>query len=200
MSKSTASKTDTLRRAMVGTAARWLPQRGMAAVNLIEVARAVGAPRGSIYHYFPQGRDQLLSEAMSLASFSGLRMIQKAASDAKSVDSFIQTIFDTSVMQIGGKDFSGGCPVGAAVMSAEVESAAIQAEFQAAFAAWDTALCTAFMALGIPTKKQARELANCVLIAYEGALVCAKGARNPMMFISAARMVKAIAASMLVRL
>ena len=84
------SKTQAQRAAMVLTAARWLPQRGMAAGNLIEVARAVDAPRGSIYHYFPGGRDQLLQEALALASQSGLRMIEKAARAAATPQAFVQ--------------------------------------------------------------------------------------------------------------
>ena len=190
-----SSKTDTQRRAMVSTAASWLPQRGMAALNLIEVARAVDAPRGSIYHYFPGGRDQLLQEALALASKSGLRMIEKAAAKASTVQEFIQTVFDSSLQQIGHDRFTGGCPVGAAVLSSETESAVFQQQMQLAFAAWQEAIVSSFMQLGMTKKQHAIELARCMLIAYEGALVCAKGARNMQMFDSAARMAIVLADS-----
>ena len=184
-------KPQSLRDAMVFTAARWLPQRGMAAVNLIEVARAVNAPRGSIYHYFPGGRDQLLQEALALAAKSGLRMIEKALRNATtasatavtpkpSLEAFVRAIFSTGQLQINTSNFSGGCPVGAAVLSSETESAAFQHALQAIFANWQTALSAAFMSLGAANSVQASQWARCALMAYEGALVCAKAERNPL--------------------
>ena len=192
-----AGKTERQRRDMVTTAVRWLPQRGMAAVNLIEVARAVGAPRGSIYHYFPGGRDQLLQEALEVAHKSGLRMVEKAAKHSASVEAFIQSVFSTSLQQIGLDSFTGGCPVGAAVLSYETENTSFQAQTQLAFAEWQQLMAASLMQLGIKNQSQAIELAQGILMAYEGALVCAKGARDPQMFDSAARMVLALAGSMI---
>lgn len=206
-------KPHTLRDAMVLTTAHWLPQRGMAAVNLIEVARAVNAPRGSIYHYFPGGRDQLLQEALALAGKSGLRIIEKAlrsamaagdvggtgstnalgASPKSAIEAFVSAMFSTGQLQMHASNFSGGCPVGAAVLSSETESADFQPILQAIFASWQTALVSAFMSLGAASQAQAGQWAHCTLIAYEGALVCAKAERDPLAaaetFHLAARMV-----------
>ena len=186
------SKTQAQRSAMVLTAARWLPQRGMSAVNLIEVARAVDAPRGSIYHYFPGGRDQLLQEALALASQSGLRMIEKAARAAATPQGFIRSLFAAGARQINNADFSGGCPVGAAVLSSETENAAFQHALQQSFAQWEAAIAQSFTALGVVPKSHTKKLAHCALIAYEGALVCAKGARDEKLFAQAASMVEAM--------
>ena len=186
------SKTQAQRSAMVLTAARWLPQRGMSAVNLIEVARAVDAPRGSIYHYFPGGRDQLLHEALALASQSGLRMIEKAARAAATPQGFIRSLFAAGARQINNADFSGGCPVGAAVLSSETENAAFQHALQQSFAQWEAAIAQSFTALGVVPKSHTKKLAHCALIAYEGALVCAKGARDEKLFAQAASMVEAM--------
>lgn len=206
-------KLPTPRDAMVLTAAQWLPQRGMAAVNLIEVARAVNAPRGSIYHYFPGGRDQLLQEALALAGKSGLRIIEKAlrsamaagvvggtdstnalgATPKSAIEAFVSAMFSTGQLQMHAGNFSGGCPVGAAVLSSETESADFQLILQAIFASWQAALVSAFMSLGAASQAQAGQWARCTLIAYEGALVCAKAEREPLAaaetFDLAARMV-----------
>ena len=184
------SKTKAQRDAMVLTAARWLPQRGMAAVNLIEVARAVDAPRGSIYHYFPGGRDQLLQEALALASQSGLRMIEKAARAAATPQAFVRSLFASGARQINNADFSGGCPVGAAVLSSETENASFQRALQQSFAQWEAAIAQSFTALGVVPKSRTKTLARCALMAYEGALVCAKGARDEKLFAVAACMVE----------
>lgn len=187
-----SSRSQSQRQAMVATAARWLPQRGMAAVNLIEVARAVNAPRGSMYHYFPGGRDQLLQEALALGSKSGLRMINKAAEAASTPQEFIRNIFRTGARQLNGDAFSGGCPVGAAVLSCETQDAAFKLELQQSFAQWEVAIAQALTTLGITSKSQAKTLARCTLIAYEGALMCAKGTRDDKVFKTASCMVESM--------
>ena len=162
---------------MVATAARWLPQRGMAAINLIEVARAVNAPRGSIYHYFPGGRDQLLQEALALAGNSGLRMIDKALRNSTTPAEFVQAMFRTGPQQLDIHHFSGGCPIGAALLSSETENASFQTDMQAIVAGWHSALAAAFVSLGV-SQTRAMQWARGTLMAYEGALVCAKAEQS----------------------
>ncbi len=188
MPSTSTSKSDSLRAAMVITAARWLPQRGMAAVNLIEVARSVQAPRGSIYHYFPGGRDQLLGEALALANQSGLRMIDKVAARSDDPQALVEGVFAASARWLDA-NFSGGCPIGAAVLSAETESEEFSQSIQACFKQWEDVLAKALRHKGIASQAQSRELAQCMLIGFEGAMLYAKGTRRTTAFDLASRMV-----------
>ncbi len=187
MPRSTLPKTDQLRDAMVITAARWLPQRGLAAVNLIEVARSVEAPRGSIYHYFPGGRDQLLSEAIALAAASGLKLIDHLDTHSATPQAFLQGIAQAGRRWLNA-DYSGGCPVGAAVLSAESDNVAFTASLQTCFAAWEAAIAQALVRKGLHSRSQARLLAQCAIIAFEGAMVYAKGTRSTQAFDVAQKM------------
>jgi TetR/AcrR family transcriptional regulator, lmrAB and yxaGH operons repressor len=188
MPSQTLTKTDTLRSSMVLTAARWLPQRGMAAINLIEVARSIEVPRGSIYHYFPGGRDQLLQEVLDLASRSGLRMIDKAASQTDTPHAFVTAILKAGKNWLNA-EFSGGCPIGAAVLSAETENDMFTAALQACLIQWEAAIASALRSKGIKSSKHSNELAQAALMAFEGAMVHAKGTRNAAAFSTATRMV-----------
>jgi TetR/AcrR family transcriptional regulator, lmrAB and yxaGH operons repressor len=188
MPSTSNSKSDDLRAAMVNTAARWLPQRGMAAVNLIEVARSVQAPRGSIYYYFPGGRDQLLSEALALANQSGLRMIDKVAARSADPQALVEGVFAASGRWLDA-NFSGGCPIGAAVVSAETESEKFGQAIQACFKQWEDVLTKALRSKGVTSPARARELAQCMLIGFEGAMLYAKGTHRTTAFDLAARMV-----------
>jgi TetR/AcrR family transcriptional regulator, lmrAB and yxaGH operons repressor len=191
MPRTASPKTDQLRDAMVLTAARWLPQRGLAAVNLIEVARSVDAPRGSIYHYFPGGRDQLLSEAIALAQASGLKLIAQVDAQSNTPQALLQGILQSGKRWLSA-DYSGGCPVGAAVLSAEVDDAAFTTSLKTCFTSWETAIAQALLRKGIASRRQALELAKCGLIAFEGAMVYAKGRRSTQAFALAQRMVLAM--------
>ena len=44
-----------------------LEKQGSHATGLNEIIRESGAPKGSLYYYFPEGKDQLVSEAVLVA-------------------------------------------------------------------------------------------------------------------------------------
>jgi TetR/AcrR family transcriptional repressor of lmrAB and yxaGH operons len=58
--------TDTRDR-MIDGAAVLLAKRGLQATSFSEVIEATGAPRGSLYHHFPDGKDQLVAAAIDRA-------------------------------------------------------------------------------------------------------------------------------------
>src|SRR5256885_16535471 len=52
---------------MVASAVDLLARRGLQATSLSEVLEQSGAPRGSVYHHFPKGKDELVGAALDLA-------------------------------------------------------------------------------------------------------------------------------------
>ena len=56
------------RQRMLASTAQLIRERGARATSIDDVLTHSGAPRGSVYHHFPGGREQLLREATELAS------------------------------------------------------------------------------------------------------------------------------------
>ena len=54
-------------------------ERGARATSLDDVLAHSGAPRGSVYHHFPGGREQLLREATEFASEYVARRLERVA-------------------------------------------------------------------------------------------------------------------------
>ena len=52
---------------MLISAAEVMRERGAAGVTIDEVLARSGAPRGSVYYHFPEGRNQILTEALQYA-------------------------------------------------------------------------------------------------------------------------------------
>ncbi|WP_213813748.1 TetR/AcrR family transcriptional regulator [Glaciihabitans sp. dw_435] len=61
-----------VRTRMVDGAAILLAKNGLQNTSFSEVLDYTGAPRGSVYHHFPQGKDQLIGEAIDA---TGARVI-----------------------------------------------------------------------------------------------------------------------------
>src|SRR2546425_12332290 len=56
------------RTKMVRSAASLIRRRGLSRASFADIVADSGAPRGSIYHHFPQGKDQLAKEAIRATS------------------------------------------------------------------------------------------------------------------------------------
>jgi AcrR family transcriptional regulator len=161
---------------MLRSTALLMRERGARATSIDEVLRHSGAPRGSVYHHFPGGREQLLAEAVDYAG--GV----VAAGIARWEPGELLTGFDAFVAAyretLLATDFRAGCPVVAvAVEAREDEDAAAPARAAAVFAQWDAALVDRFTAAGV-LPARAHELATLVVAAIEGALVLARSRRS----------------------
>ncbi len=158
------------RERMVRAAVALFRERGYAATSFHDVLDRSEAPRGSIYHHFPGGKEQLATEA--LRWYAG-RVASALAgqSAADTVARFVTSSRDALV----ASDYSSGCAVAAVALDQEPALDAVVAE---AFTGWRQALATTFTRDGATTA-QARRLASLVVAAVEGALMLARAERSP---------------------
>ena len=75
----TPTKRGGTRRKMLASAAEVMRERGAAGVTIDAVLARSGAPRGSVYYHFPDGRNQILTEALRYSGDSITAMIDDAA-------------------------------------------------------------------------------------------------------------------------
>ena len=73
------TKRGSTRIKMLISAAEVLREKGAAGVTIDEVLARSGAPRGSVYYHFPDGRNQLLTEALQFAGDTITAVIDDAA-------------------------------------------------------------------------------------------------------------------------
>ena len=99
---------------MLISAAEVLRERGAAGVTIDEVLARSGAPRGSVYYHFPEGRNQILTEALQYAGEALTEVIDEAAAKGGIylVRQFVEFWDDLLVES----DFTAGCPVVAAAI------------------------------------------------------------------------------------
>jgi len=65
------------RRTMVIGAAQLLAERGLQDTSFTQVLERTGAPRGSIYHHFPEGKDELIASAVDIAGAHAAHLIDQ---------------------------------------------------------------------------------------------------------------------------
>src|SRR2546428_9746694 len=97
------------RERMVRSAASLIRTRGVNATSFSEVLADSGAPRGSIYHHFPNGKEQLAADAIRWTSERVLahQRACRATTPAGVLDCFID-MWRQVVLASGG---AAGCVV-----------------------------------------------------------------------------------------
>lgn len=160
---------------MVASAAALLGTRGVAETSFAEVISASGAPRGSIYHHFPRGKEELIAEAVRWTSAQIVRYQRscRASTAAGIVDHFL-ALFRRSVESSACR---AGCPVAAVVVGSYPGEDPWSAEVRSSFRAWVNVLTSQLAGVGVPRAK-ARSLATGTLAGVEGALILCRAERS----------------------
>jgi AcrR family transcriptional regulator len=161
------------RTQLVAGAADMLRRRGPHAASIREVAKHSGAPLGSTYHYFPGGKDQLVTEAVRFAGDTVTRALRErlAAGPVEGLRSFLALWREVVV----STDHRAGCPV-LAVAVQESAGPAVEAAADV-FRTWEALLATSLRENGVAATR-ARRLATLVVTAAEGAVAVCRAERS----------------------
>lgn len=169
-----AKRGDT-RTKMLISAAEVMRERGAAGVTIDEVLSRSGAPRGSVYYHFPDGRNQILAEALRYAGDAITADIDAAAGRGAMV--LLRQFVEFWEGVLAESDFNAGCPVVAAAIGCPDDEVQLTADAGRIFAHWRMALARAFAADGFPDS-DADSLAVMAIAALEGAVVLCRSTRS----------------------
>jgi len=166
------------RRNMVRSAANLISSHGVSATSFSHVLADSGAPRGSIYHHFPEGKRQLAEAAIGWASDRVLEH-QRAclASTPSEVVAWFIDLWRQSVLASGAMS---GCAVAGVAIDTGGDGDLIGV-VRTTFRSWVTLLADQLSEVGVPSD-QAVSIATTALAAIEGALILcrAEGGVEPL--------------------
>ncbi len=170
MSTATKTKRCDTRTKMLISAAQVMRERGAAGVTIDEVLARSGAPRGSVYYHFPEGRNQILTEALRYSGESITAMIDDAAGWGAKV--LLREFIEYWERALSEGDFAAGCPVVAAAIGSD-DDPNLSGEAGDILGRWCAALTRAFVTDGF-SESDAASLAVTSIAALEGAVVLAR--------------------------
>jgi AcrR family transcriptional regulator len=163
------------RTKMIQSAALLFRENGYSGTGFRDVIEHSGAPRGSIYHHFPDGKEQLAAETVAWASEVIERRLQRAAESGNPlvalgifVDAWREVLEDSN--------FRAGCPVVAVAAEADAGSTAVAAA-AAAFGRWQDVIAHVLLGAGVG-RTDARRLATLVVASIEGAILLCRARRD----------------------
>jgi AcrR family transcriptional regulator len=169
--------TPTARERIVAGAADMISRRGLNATSIREMAKHARAPLGSTYHYFPDGKQQLATEAVRYTGAWTARSLRKAleAGPVSGLRAFL-ALWRKIVVD---SDFRAGCPV-LAVSIEEPATDETPAALTAAadvFTEWESLLAASLRGHGAE-REQAAQLATLIVAAVEGTVAMCRAKRS----------------------
>ena len=171
----TRTKRGSTRSNMLISAAQVMRERGAAGVTIDEVLSRSGAPRGSVYYHFPEGRNQILTEALRWAGDRIADSIDSAAE--RGALPLVRGFSEFWERTLRESDFGAGCPVVAAAIGCSEAEPQLTAIASDIFGRWRDALTRAFIADDFDAA-EAESLAVTCIASLEGAVVLCRSIRN----------------------
>jgi len=158
---------------LVHTAMRLFRRQGFASTGLQQILTESGAPRGSLYHYFPNGKEALGEAAVELAGRLIQEMLTEHAARHAEPRAFLRAYCRTMAGWMAESDFRSGCPIATTLLETVPASPAITRAGRRAIDSWVAVIAGVFTRAGAESR-EARRKAQLVVAAMEGALLLAR--------------------------
>lgn len=158
------------REAILSAAVQLFRRQGYAATGLAEILEASGAPKGSLYHYFPGGKVEIGEKAVERAGetvAATLRDLVSETGDAGEVVERYARLLGGWLEQSGFRD---GSPLTTIILETVPQHEPIRLAAMAAYASWAGIIKEAAQA-GSVAPDRAGALATLTISVIDGALI-----------------------------
>ena len=178
---------------LVRTAMRLFRRQGYASSGLQQILAESGAPKGSLYHYFPSGKEALGEAAVRMAGDMIKEMLQGLATRHREPRTFLRAYARTMAGWMEESGFRSGCPIATTLLETAPTSEAITAAGEQAIDGWTNVIAGVFADAGV-ARREARAKAQLVVAAMEGALIISRVRQSTRPILDVAKLIDALRA------
>ncbi|HWE08417.1 MAG TPA: TetR/AcrR family transcriptional regulator [Solirubrobacteraceae bacterium] len=165
------------RERIVQASAELLSRQGYAATGVKQIVTAAQAPFGSIYHFFPGGKEELGAEAIRRSGRLYELLIPAVFDPAPDLVSAVRAFFAGAAEHLRETDYADACPIATVALEVSSTSEPMRQACADVFESWIAAGLPRFTEGGLG-EDAARRLVIAMIAALEGAFVLARATRN----------------------
>jgi TetR/AcrR family transcriptional regulator, lmrAB and yxaGH operons repressor len=152
-------------------------RNGYSATGLNEIVEISGAPKGSLYYYFPQGKASIAAAAVEEAGRRVAATVAKLATECRSTGDLLKAHAGLLSGWMRKSGFRDGCPITTVLLELAPKDRAVTEAGRKAYAARITILKDKLLADGF-SQPRAERLASLLTSALQGALIQARVERS----------------------
>ena len=168
---------DTRERLLTATAELFRRQ-GYNGTSLKQVTAAAGAPIGSLYHFFPDGKDGLSEAVIGSSGQAYQELFELIYDAAEGPGSAVTDFFDAAALVLAETGYLDACPIGTVALEVASTNDRLRRATEAVFDGWIGAAASRLQAAGM-AEPEARDLATTLVAAVEGGFMLSRASRSP---------------------
>jgi AcrR family transcriptional regulator len=165
------------RERIVQRSAELFRRQGFAGTGVKQIVAAASAPFGSLYHFFPGGKEQLGEETIRFSGAIYGQLIDAFYKPGRDPVVATRAFFAAAAQTLRETDYADACPIATIALEASSTSEPLRAACADVFDSWIDSASARFCDEGVP-RKRARALALSMLCSLEGAFVLARALRS----------------------
>jgi TetR/AcrR family transcriptional repressor of lmrAB and yxaGH operons len=165
------------RQPIINAAVMLFRRQGYARTGLNDIVDVSGAPKGSLYHYFPDGKSSIAVAAVEEAGRRVAATVAKLAEECGSTGELLRAHARLLAGWMQGSGFRNGCPITTVLLELAPRERAVSDAGRRAYAARLSILRDKLLADGF-VRSRAESLAVLCTSALQGALIQARVERS----------------------
>lgn len=152
-------------------------RQGYSGTGLKQVARDGGAPMGSLYHFFPGGKQDLALQAIARTHERYDELLVRIFATTDHTAEAAIAWFAMAAQALEESDFADGCPIGTVACEVASTNEELRQASAVVFASWRARVIDQLIVEGV-TVDRARRLASLAVASLEGAILLARNERD----------------------
>jgi len=148
---------------------------GLSGAGINEIVRESGAPKGSVYHFFPAGTLQIVTEALAIYSQMVLDFIEQALASKRLPGDKMKALFDALARRVEDGNFRQSCAAGTVSLDLGADLEELRVVLAAAFSEWINLIARHF---DLADARRTKSFAGFVLTTIEGAYIRSRAERS----------------------
>jgi TetR/AcrR family transcriptional repressor of lmrAB and yxaGH operons len=141
---------------------------GLSGAGINDIVQESGAPKGSMYHYFPRGKLQIATEALEVYSQRVMLVIERTLASKDRPSDKLTALFDVLAKRVDDGTFLQSCAVGTVSLDLDETLEDLRVVLAISLARWGELIARHF---DFGDTRQTKSFAGFVLTAIEGAYI-----------------------------
>jgi AcrR family transcriptional regulator len=169
---------------ILDTTAELFRRYGYTGTGLKQIVAQANAPFGSVYHFFPGGKQDLGEEVIRRSGCMYQELVEAVFDAAPDVVTGTRDVFTGAAAVLEETDYVDACPIETVALEVASTNERLRKATADVFESWIESGTRRYVAAGLE-EGRARELALTLIAALEGAFVLSRAMRSPEPLIAA---------------
>jgi AcrR family transcriptional regulator len=184
---------------IVEAAAELFRRNGYTGTGLKQISAESSAPLGSLYHFFPGGKEQLTAETLRWSGAGYQLLVEAVFDEAPDLVAGVRACFAAAADALVLSDYADACPIETVALEVASTNETLRLVTADIFESWIESAATRGARAGLPVA-DARRLGITFVSALEGAFILARATKTTEpMYVAGESVVVAVEAALKAR-